>query len=170
MNLPPKPDPDPDPDPDPSLEALERLCTARPFRPLPQEWRQAILAPPTQTTASPPHPGTSFWTQLRLWLAGSSSAWAPVAATWLLIAGLNHLATPKASHPGADRPPLSPATLAMLQQERLALFRGLAESTPTHFANPNPTPRQFPPAPPTATPPRNGSGAGIREHRRHLTA
>lgn len=166
MNLPPQPDPEP------SLEALERLCTARPFRPLPEAWRQAILTPlPASTPALPTAcPGSSFGSRLRRWLETSSGSWSPIAAAWLLIASLHHFSTPTATDPASDRPPLSPATLAMLHQERMALFRGLADPSQTQFATPHPSPGQFPPNPPPATPSRNGSGAGVRDHRRNFIA
>ncbi|MFO1461220.1 MAG: hypothetical protein U1G08_17685 [Verrucomicrobiota bacterium] len=84
-----------------SPDALERRMASQPFRPLPEDWKRAVL-PPIPSPAS----GLSA---LREFLTPSRWVWGALATLWVLVAGFGFAAERTArsgislSHPDAPR-------------------------------------------------------------------
>jgi hypothetical protein len=99
---------------------LQRLAPAK----LPPSWRDEILEAARATAASPrpsataPRLPASLGSRLAAWLWPHPTAWAGLAALWLLIAGLN-LATREPSRLAVSRParPPSPEMRELLKQQ-----------------------------------------------------
>ena len=127
-------------------ERFERHLQDQPMRRLPPAWREEILAAaaagvPTRPVRQP-SPVESWWRSL-LW--PHPVAWAGVAATWLLIVGLNHL-TPGPTSSVA----VSGGTLAVFDFRSTLAMQRLLEAEPHQRLEPSdreppkPTPRQRP--------------------------
>lgn len=80
------------------LDSFEQLLRRQPLRPVPEEWRGDLLAAArSATTPRPTVADPTPWTaRLRDWLWPSPVAWGALAACWVAIATLNHLAAPSA--------------------------------------------------------------------------
>ncbi|MBX3746522.1 MAG: hypothetical protein KF833_14535 [Verrucomicrobiae bacterium] len=141
------------------LDDLERLLLRQSFRLPPREWRDAILndvrsfapAPAAQPASARLKPASL----LRLLRALGGSAWSAAIAAWLLVVALNHYASPSRSLDRPPMPPLAPATVADLRQQRLELMAAL---------NAEPV---FAPSQP-ASPRRPSAALPPTRHRRHL--
>ena len=112
-----------------NLDGFEKRLQRQPVRQAPAEWREEVLlaarqaAPPHHATRNTQHGTPSLLSTVRYQLSTllwpHPTAWAGLAAVWLVIAGLNHT-THDASSLVAKRLPPSPQVfLAFQEQERL---------------------------------------------------
>jgi len=112
---------------------LEDRIARQPWRPIPAEWREEILAAVRQArrlaqtpTVASPTPGwrlllSTLNSQLSTFLWPSPKAWAGLAALWIVILGVNLAARDTTPAPGAKpaAPPSRELLQALAEQKRL---------------------------------------------------
>jgi hypothetical protein len=102
------------------MDEFEALLKRQPLRSVPTEWRREILAAADNAPAEP------WW---RPWFYPSPVAWAAIAATWLVIIGLNAAARVEPPQTAAHRQESVNGIHAALA-ERQRLLNELADPDP----------------------------------------
>ena len=128
-------------------DAFEQRLARQPLRAVPEDWRAEILG-----AVGPAEPGRlpvvrevragagSWW---RDWLWPAPTAWAGLAAIWLVVAGLNFAATER-----GPRPVIPPAALASYwaaQQQFMAELLRVPPVDPADVPRGSTRPRPKPP-------------------------
>jgi hypothetical protein len=145
-------------EPDPiDSSAFERELQRQPLRPIPPEWRAEILAAaagPSPGIPARPRtaPGVRLAEALRSLLWPSPTAWAGLAAAWVLIFGLNHAAMRAGSATALALGMPSPQTVAAMLERRRQVESLLEPSSALPAETPEPG--QRPPGPRGALPHR----------------
>lgn len=131
-------------------ESFEEQLKRQPLRSVPPEWRTTILNEVRRAEAPAPSPErtTTFsWERLLIWLRPTPWAWAGLAATWAVIAGIHWFSLPTIE--AGDLGPIShsshlqtPWRMSLWEQKQLQLE--LLESVPPAEPRPEKTRPQKP--------------------------
>jgi hypothetical protein len=112
-----------------SPDEFEQQLQRQPLRPVPAEWRAAILGAAKAAMSAPdaPRPTPSFLSAVNDKLSSvfwpNPQAWAGLAAVWLVLLLVNFSSAKKTAVIATISPPPSPEMMLVLREQRRELAR-----------------------------------------------